>query len=155
METTPDRPHQCAETALVKVSLTRAAKSCGCFSVHVSLTSQQHWLQLPLPEVHHPPECRFPLGSPGPQAPGLPGSPATSPASPPSPLLVLPHLPGWCAPRVHPQPSSSSAPIPLLISSSPRSLPTVRLLMAAKYTSSTLLQSHPLISNMHLWQLPI
>lgn len=41
METTPDRPHQCAETALVKVSLTHAAKSCGCFSVHISLTSQQ------------------------------------------------------------------------------------------------------------------
>ena len=55
-----------AETALVEVSVARAAKSCGCFSVHVSLASQQHWLQLPLPEVHRPPECSFPLGASGP-----------------------------------------------------------------------------------------
>lgn len=151
METTPDRPHQCAETALVKVSLTHAAKSCGCFSVHVSLTSQQHWLQLPLPEVHHPPECSFPLGSPGPRPHAC-----LALLLPLQPLLhllcwfFLISLAGnhWCAPRVHPKPSSSSAPIPLLISSSPRSLPTIRILMAAKYSSSTLLQSHPLISSL-------
>ena len=55
-----------AETALVEVSLAHAAKSCGCFSVHVSLASQHHWLQLPLPEVHRPPGRSFPLGAPGP-----------------------------------------------------------------------------------------